>query len=708
MSTDYEKNALKLDEYAETLWTILGSENEIITKKYLPHYADLEDHIILTRDIKKAREKVHEILKDLINRVQNQHLLYVADTGGSKTQFVHLIINDIKSKPKFDRIIIIPTFNGYYNIEDLFRQIRLKITEKIFSLDIEEDRTQYQERLDEIHKEFRHKIEIRENINLIRGEIEILKGYLNKNKDETGLKIVDNLTKMISSMPSSPSAALFPLLKLLLNFGKDALKISYFFIIDETDQWFESNDFKEEFIEMDSFFRELFSLGLEIPHSFLFTATNVYLSMIGTTQYSHIASISRLKKIFDNADHVSIVRNYIGEDLDNILRYIHGLYQARHNKRKIDKELLIEIKSLMDDRIEWSKRDINCKVISIMNLYDELLNSIEDGRKWIANERRAIECGENFEEMLIKVFNKYGVGKINKATKNVGDIPYDQPHNLDYQLTIHKTGEKCWGEAKFTTTSNKNKILEKLHQVITGLFAISLNTIERYPIWYFIFNPYITENDLIDLVKGELNKYKEMLSIEDQDNPEKLLNFFKPIIFNNFWGIAPLIGGRVKLSDETDIHNLKKWFDMFSDFSNNIPKEWFGITIDEIKPEEEIIDKEKKDEKIKLTLKEEILIRMLSAYRKKKDKGKWYVPGKRSASFKEYLDENLLDYLEESTAIGKECGVLLQAGGYVRLGSKFENFLIQHSIGQLQLEVRKFLIERKKKPTSKIHQKTIS
>ncbi len=695
LSTDYEKNALKLDEYAETIWNILGSENEIITKKYLPHYADLGDHIILTKEIKKARELVHEILKDLINRVQNQHLLYVADTGGSKTQFVHLIINDIKSKPKFDRIIIIPTFNGYYNIEDLFRQIRLKITEKIFSLDIEEDRTQYQERLDDIHKEFQHKIEIRENINLIRGEIGILKDHLNKNKDDLGLKIVNNLTKMISSMPSSPSAALFPLLKRLLKFGKDSLKLSYFFIVDETDQWFESNDFKEDFIEMDSFFRELFSLGLEIPHSFLFMSTNVYLSLIETTQYSHIASISRLKKIFDNADQVSVVRNYIGEDLDNILRYIHGLYQARHSKRKIDKELLIEIKSLMNNKIEWSKRDINCKIVSIMNLYDELLDSIEDGRKRIENERRAIECGENFEDMFIKVFNKYGVGGIKKATKNVGDIPYGQPHNLDYQLIIN-TGEKFWGEAKFTTTSNKSKILEKLHQVISGLFAISLNTIEKYPIWYFIFNPYITKNDLIDLVKVELYKYKEMLSVEDQDNPEKLLDFFKPIIFNNNWGIAPLIGGRLKLLDETDFHNLKKWFDMFSDFSNNIPKEWFGITIDEIKLEKEIIEKEKKEEKIELTIQEEVLIKILSAYQKKKVKEKWQVPGKRIPSFTEYLDNNLKDYLEDSTATGKECGILLRAaGGYLKLGSKFENILINNSIGQLQLEVRKFLIKRK-------------
>ena len=698
MSIDYEKNALKLDEHADKVWAILGSENEIIKKKYLPQHADLGDHIILTKEIKEAREKVYEILKDLIDRTQNQHLLYVADTGGSKTQFVHLIINDIKSKAKFKRIIIIPTFNGYYNIEDLFRQIRLKITEKIFSLEFEENRTQYQERLDEIHREFQHKIEIRENINQIRGEIAILKDYLNQNKDESGLKIVNNLTNMISSMPSSPSAALFPLIKRLLKFGKDSLKLSYFFIVDETDQWFETTDFKEDFIEMDSFFRELFSLGLDIPHSFLFMATNVYLTLIETTQYSHIASISRLKKIIENAEQISVVRNYIEDDLDSILKYIHGLYQARHSTRKIDKELLTEIKALMVERIEWSKRDINCKMISIMNLYDMLRNSIEDGRKWIEMEKRSTECGDNFEDMFIKVFNKYDVGKIKKITKNVGDIPYGQAHNLDYQLIINKTGENFWGEAKFTNTSDKTKILRKLHQVITGLFAISLNTIERYQIWFFIFNPHITENDLIDLVKGELNKYKEMLSREDQDNPEKLLAYFKPVIFKNKWGIAPLIGGRVKLSDETEIHNLKKWFELFSDFGNSIPKEWFGIKVEEISPEKEVVEERKeKEEKPKTTLQDEALIKILSAYQAKKVKGKMQISGKRSTTLIKFLDANLHDYLEEAISIGKNCGILLHtSGGSLKLGSKFENILINNSPGQLQLEVRKFLTERKK------------
>lgn len=296
MTIDYEKNALKLDEDAEKIWNILGSENEIIFKKALPKYVNLEDHIILTKDMERAKDKVISILSDLIFRNQNQNLLYVADTGGSKTQFVHLIIEVITTQNKFDRITIIPTFNGYYNIEDLFSLIRIKITEKIFTLDIEEDRTQFQKQLDGIHKEFQHKIEIRENINLIREEIEKLKVHLGIKHDKEGLETVEQLKKMISSMPSSPSASLFPLLKRLLKFGKDSLQLSYLFIIDETDQWFESNDFKEEFIEMDSFYRELFSLGLDIPHSFLFLATNAVTSLIETTHYRHIASISRLKK----------------------------------------------------------------------------------------------------------------------------------------------------------------------------------------------------------------------------------------------------------------------------------------------------------------------------------------------------------------------------------------------------------------------------
>ena len=280
MTIDYEKNALKLDEDAEIIWNILGSENEIISKKVLPKHFNLEDHIILTKDMEKAKDKVIHILNDLLYHNHNQNLLYVADTGGSKTQFVHLITDIIESQTKFEKITIIPTFNGYYNIEDLFNLVRMKITEKIFTLDIKGDTIHCQKRLDEIYKEFQHKIEIRENINIIRKDIEKLKVHLTSQHDTEGLQKVKDIKKTISSMPSSPSAHLFPLLKRLMKFGKESLELAYFFIIDETDQWFESNDFKEEFIEMDSFYRELFSLGLDISHSFLFLATNAVTSLI--------------------------------------------------------------------------------------------------------------------------------------------------------------------------------------------------------------------------------------------------------------------------------------------------------------------------------------------------------------------------------------------------------------------------------------------
>ena len=341
-----------------------------------------------------------------------------------------------------------------------------------------------------------------------------------------------------------------------------------------------------------------------------------------------------------------------------------------------------------------------------MNLYDNIKTSIEDGRKWIPITGRALECGDNFEEMFVKVFNKYGVGRMKKVSKNVGDIPYEQTHNLDYQITYGKRGGKCWGEAKFTNTSDKNDILKKLHQVITGLFAISLNTIDRYPIWYFIYNSHITENELIDIVKDELIKNKEMLSPEDKVNPVKLLDFFKPVVFNNIWGVAPLIGGKMKLTEETEIHNLKKWFDLFLNFGNTIPKEWYDITTKEVKPDDGIKDEEKKEEKIKLNIQQETLIKCLSAFNKVKEKGKYVVKGKRSSSFNEYLDKNLQDYLDDAVSIGKKRGVLIGAGGYIKLGKKFENILIQNSIGQLQLEARNFLMERQEQP-NKIIQKTI-
>ncbi|MFW9876220.1 MAG: hypothetical protein ACFFG0_24220 [Candidatus Thorarchaeota archaeon] len=707
MIIDYEKNALKLDEDAEKIWNILGSENEIISKKALPKHFNLEDHIILTRDMERARDKVISILNDLLNQNQNQNLLYIADTGGSKTQFVHLIIDLIESKPKFEKITIIPTFNGYYDIEELFNLVRMKITKKIFTLDIEGDTTHCHEQLDEIHKEFQHKIEIRENINLIRKDIDKLKTHLSDQRDTEGLRQVKEIKKMISSMPSSPSANLFPLLKRLMKFGKDSLGLAYYFIIDETDQWFEANDFKEEFIEMDSFYRELFSLGLDISHSFLFLATNVVTSIIERTHYNHIASISRLKKIFANAEHISIPINYIGEDLDNILKYIHGLYQARRKKNKINKELLKEIKLLMEQSIDWSKRDINSKVIKLMNLYDAMKASIEDGIRRFENEKRNVECGGIFEEMFIKVFNKYGVGKIQKISQIVGDIPYGQVHNLDYLIIYGNNDGRCWGEAKYTNTSDNSQIVQKLHQVITGLFAISLETIEKNPIWYFIFDPYIEEIDLIDIVKNELNKYKDKLSSLDQENPEKLLQYFKPVLFKNVWSIAPLLGGTMRLTTETEIHNLKLWFDEFSDFGNKIPLEWYGISQDVSGIETSSTTDDTKDDKKlipKLSIQEETLVKILSAYKKIKEKGNWKVSGKRSSSFKEFLSDNLKDYLDAAISIGKESGVLIQGGGYLKLGDKFTTILIQNSIGELQKKVRKFLLDRIKQSSIMVSQ----
>lgn len=354
----------------------------------------------------------------------------------------------------------------------------------------------------------------------------------------------------------------------------------------------------------------------------------------------------------------------------------------------------------MEHKIDWSKRDINSKIIKIMNLYDVLVTSIEDGKKKIESERKAVDCGVIFEEMFIKVFNKYGIGKIRKITQIVGDIPYGHSHNLDYQIIYDQNNGRCWGEAKFSTTSDFDEIVKKLHQVITGLFAISLNTIEKYPIWYFIFNPNITEKELIDIVRNELIKNKEKLAYQDRENPQKLLKFFKPVVFSNIWSIAPLIGGRIRLSDETDIHKLKLWFDEFSNFSNIIPREWYGITKFDTQSREQIPkdgEKKKDDDVLKLSIQEETLITFLAAYTKKKEKGNWKVPGKRPASFKEFLNVNLHDYLEDAISIGKESGVLIQGGGYTKLGSKFENILIQNSVGQLQHEVRKFLLERIKK-----------
>lgn len=217
---------------------------------------------------------------------------------------------------------------------------------------------------------------------------------------------------------------------------------------------------------------------------------------------------------------------------------------------------------------------------------------------------------------------------------------------------------------------------------------------------FFIYNPYITEKELINIVKNELNNNREKLDHSDRQNPEKLLEYFKPVLFKNVWSVAPLIGGRIRLTDETEIHKLKLWFDEFSNFSNKIPIEWYGIPQYEPIFDEPTTEDSKEGGKpdiLKLSIQEETLVKILSAYKKKKEKGIWKVPGKRPSSFEEFLSENLKDYLSDAISIGKESGVLKQGGGYIKLGIKFQNMLIQNSVGELQQEVRKFLLDRIKK-----------
>ena len=185
----YCRNFTYLEELVKEIVLIFegAGKTQIITNTLVNQYGKtIKDFIILSNEMENALNYVHGELKDLLNKNQkfSSGMFYFSQYGGSKTQFLNIILNEIQSKIP-DCIVIlfndlndldpIPLFNkikqsAYFSMPRLSRFINNE--QKYLSLI---------SKLEEISAEINVQLRLSSNLNKLIEKIGFVRNRLNKN-----------------------------------------------------------------------------------------------------------------------------------------------------------------------------------------------------------------------------------------------------------------------------------------------------------------------------------------------------------------------------------------------------------------------------------------------------------------------------------------------------------------------------------------------
>lgn len=613
-------------------------EDQIINSDIVPTNFRIKDFIVISDQIDRGLNIIHKGLREIQeeNSKNSGYLFYFSQYGGSKTQFLNLIADEIGAKLPNCIIVLfedIHHINPILIFENIFSQI-FQILAKMPQF--HEDHENYRNFSRELRQRIAEvQIAIRQSSNL--KEAELILENLRKIKNPNMIKQINKLDDLLHTTILVDPLLIFNKIINLMQFCSQN-GILFLFLFDEVDLWLEERgdnlSFSKDFNRVSKIMKYMFEIpDNHIKNFIVFACTDRVNRLFMTLQhkFENISPVaSRLNRIYNSADKVLDPGNY-GLKIDKALVNLAAFYHLANDRIKIENKILEQSLSILEHKYKsFSRRMANSKIIQMLNNYKQLSQPLDIGlREWKSN---AQYYGNLIQKNLPSILNRLTIKFVRK------DIPVDPGEGLTrdkidgyfVNYSIESKEIRTHTEIKLTADFKGDKAYQALQ-------FLQLHPDES--IIMILFCP-----STLEKIKKKIYEYAENNAYNNE-----IYSRLYFIHIQNPLAFAPIIG-ITKVSADSDkllefLESFANWLEFFSDFSSQYQEIKQKIGIDFVPPEppprpEGLPGEESPEPEIKLTTEQQTCLNLLSQlYHKRKftETGRMY-----KSTIRKFIEENSL------------------------------------------------------------------
>ncbi len=553
-------------------------ENQILSREIIPSQLRIKEFLILSDEIERALNIIHSKLREISQEsiITSASIFYFSQYGGSKTQFLHLIENEINIE--FPNCIVVlfedlDHINPISLFDAIFSQI-FQIIAKLSS--ISEDPINYKKFTSELRNYFGNiQVAIQQSKNLKKAED--LLNSLRRIRNPEILRIIEELDLLLHTTILVDSIDILNKIIALMQYCSQN-DIIFLFLFDEVDLWLdvveEELTFSQEFNKISNIMKLILEMSDNRIKSFMvFTCTDRVNLLFQRMQHKFetISPVSsRLNRIYNSSEIILEPGNY-GSKIENALVNLTAFYHLANNRVKIDTEIIEKIVPLLEKKYKtFSRRITNSKIIQLLRNYVLLSQPLEIGlRNWKNN---TTHYGSLIQDNLPSILNRLNIKFVRK------DIPVDPNRTITrdkidgYFINYSLDDEEIKTHAEIKLTKEFKG--EKAYQALQYL---QLNKEEHLVMIIFTPTP-------IELINREITHYAENNAYE-RSIFERLhiILIENPLAFCAINWISR--GGSEPYQISEFLDSYANWFEFFCDFSNQYREIKRKIGLDIIKPE---------------------------------------------------------------------------------------------------------------------------
>lgn len=613
-------------------------DNQIITRDIIPPNFRIKNFIVLSDQIERGLIIIHKGLREIQeeNAKNSGYLFYFSQYGGSKTQFLNLVVDEISAKLTncitvlFDDVHHI---NPILIFENIFSQIFQIITKMPqFYEDSENYRNfsrELQQKIAEVQVAIRQSSNLKEAENILEN--------LRRIKNPNMIREINKLDELLHSTILVDPVLIFNKIINLMQFCSQN-GISFLFLFDEVDSWLEERGddliFSKDLNRISKIMKYMFEIpDNQIKNFIVFACTDRVNRLFKTMQhkFENISPVaSRLNRIYNSAEKILDPGNYSSK-IDKALINLAAFYHLANNRLKIGNKFLEQTLPILENKYKsLSRRMAYSKIIQILNNYKQLSQPLELGLKeWNNN---AQYYGNLIQKNLPSILNRLTIKFVRE------DIHVDPTMDLSrnkidgYFINYSLNNEEIRTHAEIKLTANFKG--DKAYQTLQFL---ELNPKDSIVMMIFCPMP-------IDKIKKEIYEYAENNGYNKEVYSRlHFIHIENPIAF------APIIG-IPKVSADSDkffefLEAFANWLEFFSGFSSQYQEIKQKIGIDFIPPEPppktvESTERKPSEPEIKLSTEQQTCLNLLSQlYHKRKftESGRLY-----KSTIRKFIEENSL------------------------------------------------------------------
>lgn len=533
--------------------------SQTITRDIIPKSTHIQDFLILNSEMERALRYVNTQIIKLSQDTQqtSSFLFYFSQYGGSKTQFLNLVEDEINRKLTKTIIIFIndltqlkPTY--------IFEQILAQLMQKIGNIPEFDKIDKYNKFFEEIYPVLSDiSVALRQSSNLKKAE-ELIQDLSTDNpKRKQTLKKLDEL--LHSTILVDNLEVIKQVSKLMQICSENNL--IFLFLFDEVDLWLDEDSSDLRFSKRIMRISKLMKSVLELPDNnirlfFLFACTDRVnrLFQEQQTQFSvRSPTASRLIRIYNNAEIVSESGTY-GDSIGKALLRLAIFFDISQDGRsKIDEDFFNRsIEPLKRKFNDIPRRNCNSIIIRLLKCFKTLYPYIQNGlNNWtIYTDKYGILIQNHLSSILKRLNIKFIQKEIRIDPE--GNLSSDKIDGYFISYDYKGLEKRIYVEIKLT----KNFTNDKARQFLQWL---QLNP--EKPFILIVFSPTSKE----DIFK-EINYHAEK---KDYDlNLLKnlhLIHIKDPYAFCAINGINKVMGDSQNLAKFLD--DFSFWFNFFGDFT---------------------------------------------------------------------------------------------------------------------------------------------